>query len=271
MIGRPLLASLALLSLSGEAPPAPAPAAHWVLNRNPSWCSLFRVPESRQDPIFEFRDVPAANEHYILFPLPIAQTEKIDGPQLVLQPSGEVVKAWSHSGFIYRGGQRWDAVRVTVDGDNLLPLLRSASRVELKDSRGPVAAVDLPGASGAVAALAGCEDALLAKWGIDVGAYRSLASPPKPIDRRHWFSENDYPMAALFDAKSGYTVARLAVDETGAVADCATVAKSGSDVLDWQTCKRLRASAHYRPARDAQGRAVRAQAILMVEFTFAQK
>src|SRR4051794_13434333 len=74
-------------------PPAESPPAHWVLYRGSHWCSLFRMPDGADNPIFELRDVPGARSTYVLFPMPAARAEKIEGAQLVLQPSGEKIRA----------------------------------------------------------------------------------------------------------------------------------------------------------------------------------
>jgi TonB family protein len=70
----------------------------------------------------------------------------------------------------------------------------------------------------------------------------------RPAD---WVSNEDYPAAAK--GAAGTTHIELTIDAQGVVTDCRILLASGSQVLDDQSCRLLRARAGFRPALDAAG------------------
>jgi hypothetical protein len=265
---RSLLIGLFLVQASaGEAAPPVPPPSHWISVQSTHWCSLLRVADGRDAPLLEIREIAPSEPLQFLFPMPRVYFDRVDGPVVMLQPSGEVVPARGGTGRISRNGHGWDAFQASTSlPESLAPLLISASAVALNDRHGTIDRVEATNMAPALTALTRCTDGLLAKWGFDLAAYRALAEPPQAIDRGRWFSENDYPNGAIYESPSGHTIALVSIDETGKVTDCRLVARSTSDQLNYQTCKRLRASAHYSPAKDRQGRAVRSQAIVPVSY-----
>jgi hypothetical protein len=253
----------ALLLLAGAAEAAGPSAGRWVISRQPQWCSLFRVVDGQQTPVFELRDVPAANSVHFVFPVPKARAGLTEDVEMALAPSGETLKRRAHGTMIVRGGEAWPATRI-----NALPLdsLSAASSVKVTGAGGVIADVAAPGIQAALTALGGCEDALLKAWGFDVAAYRALSVKPLPIDRGDWFNPGDYPVGALPELRTGAAVARVDVDESGAVTGCVIVASSRDHLLDWQNCTKLRQRAQYDPARDGGGKPVRSQAAVFLEF-----
>lgn len=70
------------------------------------------------------------------------------------------------------------------------------------------------------------------------------------------FSTDDYPREAWQNGQHGIVAVTLTVAADGKVADCVVDQSSGSPSLDVQTCRILWTRAHFKPARDAQGRPV---------------
>jgi protein TonB len=69
-------------------------------------------------------------------------------------------------------------------------------------------------------------------------------------------SETDYPRRAFEAGVGGTVYLRFVVAPDGRVSDCAVTRSSGSAELDATTCRLIKRRFHYRPARDAQGKAI---------------
>ncbi|HTU12542.1 MAG TPA: energy transducer TonB [Allosphingosinicella sp.] len=99
--------------------------------------------------------------------------------------------------------------------------------------------------------------ALLAGSG---AALAAMAADPQPARRTqdlyHWFTADDYPLAALRRYAEGAVGFRLTIDAQGMVSACVVESSSGDLDLDRVTCEILRSRPRYYPARDAAGRAV---------------
>jgi TonB family protein len=107
---------------------------------------------------------------------------------------------------------------------------------------------------------------LLAIMSGAAGASLAAGQPPPPVaepqparrtqDLYHWFSADDYPLAALRRYAEGVVGFQLTIDAQGAVSGCEVESSSGDEDLDRTTCEILRTRPRYYPARDASGRAV---------------
>jgi TonB family protein len=71
-----------------------------------------------------------------------------------------------------------------------------------------------------------------------------------------YFSTDDYPETAARRGIEGTVGFRLEINAEGRVTNCTVTDSSGDAALDSTTCAILLSRAEYRPARDAQGRAV---------------
>jgi TonB family protein len=70
-------------------------------------------------------------------------------------------------------------------------------------------------------------------------------------------TSDDYPNAALRNEEQGTVALALDVDPKGNVSSCTVTGSSGSDSLDTSTCRLMIERAHFTPAHDRRGRAVR--------------
>jgi protein TonB len=96
---------------------------------------------------------------------------------------------------------------------------------------------------------------------------REPAAPPSPplsdppaqragANLVSYFTDDDYPVAALRNGEQGTVSFVLAVSNDGRVTSCSVAESSGSSTLDAATCRLLRSRARFQPARNANGQAV---------------
>lgn len=71
-----------------------------------------------------------------------------------------------------------------------------------------------------------------------------------------YFTDDDYPAAAIRNEEQGTTAFVLAVSPEGRIRECRIAQGSGSSTLDAATCRILQARARYQPARDSNGKTV---------------
>lgn len=92
------------------------------------------------------------------------------------------------------------------------------------------------------------------------------AVQPRLLNLDEVFTADDYPALAMLKEEQGRAIAGLGVDEEGRVVHCSIVTSSGSASLDAQTCRLLRARAKFEPARDGEGRAIKAAVVQPVRW-----
>lgn len=92
-----------------------------------------------------------------------------------------------------------------------------------------------------------------------LGALPAEAQPPsrarslQPL--ASYFSDQDYPAAALRAGERGAVGFRLSVGADGKPSGCTVFSSSGSSTLDSTTCRILMERPRFEPARDARGKA----------------
>jgi len=77
-----------------------------------------------------------------------------------------------------------------------------------------------------------------------------------PIDKRSWFTGDDYPAAAARAGIEGSVTFEADVDASGSPTDCRITKSSGHPELDKATCDIIRARAHFKPAHDRAGKPI---------------
>jgi protein TonB len=105
----------------------------------------------------------------------------------------------------------------------------------------------------------------LAAIGLSLLLAAAPPAPPAPPHRAapvggslaRLIGPDDYPNASLRNEEQGVVTVALAVDSKGNVPSCTVTASSGSDSLDTTTCRVMIERAHFTPAHDRRGRAVR--------------
>jgi TonB family protein len=126
--------------------------------------------------------------------------------------------------------------------------------------------VRVTGSGKAVSALRQCIDEKLPEWGVDPKAYEALRSPPTDPSEHLWFTDVDYPQSASMSGDEGDVIARMDVDATGSVTNCAVVVSSGSKPLDDVTCSTALRKGKFNPAIGADGQPSAGQRIVRVVF-----
>lgn len=91
-----------------------------------------------------------------------------------------------------------------------------------------------------------------------------FVTSPTPTTTRG-LTDMDYPKEALRLKQEGLSVVLVQVTANGKVEACTIQQSSGSQSLDDATCK-LFGSIRFKPARDAQGKAVKAQTSLRMNW-----
>ena len=257
-----LIAVMGAVQESAQAQPAPPPAKVWNLEWQEDQCTISTgSPDTMALSLWMTPGNPDP-EIYLI------------GSRDVLRTSGNI-PSWSRS---HRPAKRskptsitWAALRISES--LLLTKLREkfpaafakANELRLLTGHNPVV-IPVTGASKAMAAMQLCIDDKLSWWGVDVAAYHALRAPPTDLSDDPWIKITDFPHDALVFAKSGQVVARLNVDATGRVADCAVVVSAGWKSLDDTTCRVARQKARYHPAIGADGKPTAAIFIVNVGF-----
>jgi TonB family protein len=71
-----------------------------------------------------------------------------------------------------------------------------------------------------------------------------------------WISDADYPAAALSAGQQGAVQVRFLINAAGAVSQCNVASTSGSAALDARSCEIVMQRFRFKPASDANGKAV---------------
>ena len=104
---------------------------------------------------------------------------------------------------------------------------------------------------------------------LTASAIAQSAAPVRPPERVEWpvITNDNYPPEALRLREQGLVGVTYTISEKGRVEACTIVQSSGSKSLDEASCALIIKRARYRAARDAEGKAVPAEARLMMAWT----
>ncbi|WP_052769024.1 energy transducer TonB [Aurantiacibacter marinus] len=142
---------------------------------------------------------------------------------------------------------------------------------EMSDREALINAISITGAfeqpvslqSGSLGApmqvMRGCLDDLVASWGIDLEAHRTLSRPVQPRGYRRWVQRivEDYPSAALQRSEQAALQVRLIVNLEGRVEECVAQSEVGDPVFVETACRSLTRNARFDPALDAEGNPIK--------------
>ena len=101
-------------------------------------------------------------------------------------------------------------------------------------------------------------------------AQQSVAATPPMPTASSGLTDMDYPKEALRLKQEGLSVVRVQVAANGKVEACTVQQSSGSPSLDDATCK-LFGSIRFKPGRDAQGNAVKAETSLRMNWRLPRR
>lgn len=127
--------------------------------------------------------------------------------------------------------------------------LRLASRLNV--------ALDLTSMRAARNALDTCHINLLKGWGLDPVTLLAGPGAPRPLGNPgEWATDLDYPSAARRKGQMGDVYFVLAVGSDGRVRECRVAQSSGTPDLDVKACELMVLRGRFKPAEDADGKAV---------------
>ncbi|MGB7408449.1 MAG: energy transducer TonB [Pontixanthobacter sp.] len=103
-------------------------------------------------------------------------------------------------------------------------------------------------------AMRACTDDMVARWGIDVEAHRTLMRSVEPTENPgNWMSSRDYPIGLLRSGEQGLVQFRLMVDTDGNATDCHIQRSTRPEGFDRAVCRAMMKRADFEPALDATG------------------
>lgn len=234
------------------------PKVQWTLDWVEPFCSVSTgSPKSLGLAIWT---VPGSDvaDVYLIGTSPELASIKSPTVDLTLMPQGARFQP-----AVERNGGR-AVIKLTRLDREFVTAFGRANQIQIATPKGPLI-VRVPGADKARAALDGCIDETLVEWGVDPVAQRSLQCLPKHVDGG-WLHPRDFPEAAIDAGKDGYVVARLNVDATGKVTDCAVVVSLGLKSFGTATCKAAMERARFSPALGPDGQPAAALLIERVKY-----
>lgn len=242
--------------LLGASTPAETqvPVGRWIVHADEQQCSLLRRSAGAKPVTFAIRVTPGADDAELLV---IAETissrelRDVKDSKLIVTPQRAQLPGEIHSEQLAGG----NALVLAALRDEVVPALSAGSGLDIRQREKQLASMALPGVPAALQALKRCEESALVEWGVDLAARPLLRKPARPVRRlASLLNDNDYPQSAVRANESGNSVVRMTVGPDGRVADCVTVASSGSNMLDSATCSLFARRARFSPALAADGR-----------------
>ena len=123
----------------------------------------------------------------------------------------------------------------------------------------------VPGIDQARPVLSKCLDQLRAAYKISSTELAAIATKPDATPAAV-FSTNDYPLQAVKEGKVGTVGVLIWVEADGRVSTCEVIESSAAPILEKTTCNVLTKRAKFTPAKDAEGRAIRAPSFSRVRW-----
>ena len=155
-------------------------------------------------------------------------------------------------------------LRIWIKEDALaLSAVRNTLQIDAKPEGRHLFAI--PGIENALPILTKCLDQLRTAYKVSNTDLAAIVSEPK-AELAAIFSTEDYPYEAYSEGKGGTVGVLFWIEATGRVSTCEVIESSALPVLEKATCDVLTKRAKYSPAKDAEGRAVRAPSFSRVRW-----
>lgn len=120
-------------------------------------------------------------------------------------------------------------------------------------------------------ALRQCSWDTIKSWGLSIDEQKSLTRRARPLTPGHsWFNSSDYPPKMLNQGYEGNVNFRLIVDEQGMPVTCKIQSSTRPQEFDEVVCRQVMKKARFKPALDANGKAIKSYYRQSVFFRFAQ-
>lgn len=255
----PLMAVLAVEApVHAQNAPALQPIKPWVVHFDDTECYAERTYGTSADPvILGFRPSPDGDTYELL----VAHRQKTGRYAKQLKGSVDfgqrTIKAWllryGVKGFEHTVDKyRIDKSEMAAAATAPTVLFRNEARADERFSLFAMPEV--------LKTLDQCNDDLRHFWNMTPSEQNRIAKPAVG-DVRRYFNAGDYPDAAMDRDQEGEARFLVFVNEKGEVAACHVLKASGSAALDGMGCQVIRERARFKPAYDAQGKAVRSSVV----------
>lgn len=281
-------AGAALLVSSANAKDRPtivlAPSSDWQVHKAEDSCRVARIfGEGARKSLVYFERYEPGDQFFLLVagnPLKAARGD----PQTSFDfgPEGYQHSAyWSNGNFAGFGhalmvnqltilpvddpagtGRRFDPETAGTDTDVFGQQLRPEQEAKIEwlevRRKGNAPVRFMLGSMGEpFAALRACTDEMIARWGIDLDAHRTLTRAAAPASSPgEWMSVRDYPLQLLRDGTVGLVQFRLSVGADGTTTACHIQRSTRPAEFDEAVCKVLMRRARFTPALDANGQPI---------------
>lgn len=261
-----LLGLVGLAASHGAAAQPPVPSAapgaaapRWHVDGSGDRCLLERRLGDGTTLIL--RTFPLSGDYELMLARPDwpgSAARIADGADIVLFPEMNSYKR--RGALVPLGGDTGKAVAFTALPPAFVAALAGAKTLSIGAGGKPLAEVAIPAAArGAVEALQRCEAVKAVDWGADPGAFEPGGTPPKPIgDTGKWLDQRDLGSVNTWRDFGAAASFRLVIGADGKVERCDVLEASLNSGLRANGCKSLIARARYEPAKDPQGKPVRA-------------
>lgn len=264
-----LVASIAQAGLAQSSSPPPTPKpVQWHFEWKEPYCTV--STGSEDDVALSIWTIPGTDSFQVYL---LGSRARIPGVKsyskaaVTLSAGGTPIE--SHVVDYSTGAKR--VLRLSfAQQDGIGPKLGQAASLTA-DFGGKTLSVPIPGVRSAMKALQQCVDDSLPEWGVDPVAYAAVRVKPKYAGEEAWITHRDYPEDAVHALRNGMIVARLTIDPTGRVTDCAVVRSNGTPSMDKVTCAKALERARFTPAIGAGGQAVATSFIRTAVFELLDK
>jgi TonB family protein len=260
------LLAVGLISQSTLAAPVSLPmnpAQKWVLDYAESMCVLSRQYGLNGNQItLGFRPSPM-DDYVRIAILGAERSRKAHGKAQIRFDGSAVLEAPYMSGPISVPGMyivfvdtKWSELK-SFETAKVMSIEAGKRQISLR----------LSGVPAAMKALKICEKDLLVSWGMDPKRVEQLATMPAAHNGiPSFFSNDDYPSAAIRDGLQGTTGVRFWVSKEGRVSDCRVVESSGTKLLDEPSCNIILRRGKFDPARTTSGEAIDSPAFTRIRW-----
>ena len=240
----------------------------WTWDRETMSCAL-REDLSSDGGTFEIGRTPGNSEIWVSL-IESAKSGDVHGDyrdgRIRVDPDGNFAAEVNvRTGVLHRRDVR--RVDATTYDQSFLAKFSKAKAIEFWHQELGTVRVPIASAATAVRALQECEDQKMRDWGIDPVRWKSLKSPPIPLEHwSKWLNDFDYPLEAISFSVEGGVVARLNVTADGKVSDCEVMNPSKYKGFEASACYALKKRGRFSPALDANGNPVASTYVVDVEF-----
>ena len=269
-----LAASFAILFAQAVASAAPAPApvpvpmipaGPWNVEFADSMCLLSRPYGQDGATRLIFKPGMVGDDLELIVTKATSDIGDIVDGKVVLSINGKPLLADSY--FTAYSTKQARVLRIWNKEDAIaLSAIRGTVKIDTKAAGRHYFAI--PGIDQALPVLSRCLDQLRTAYKVSKSDLAAIATKPDGRIFRY-FTTADYPSEALSNDQAGTVGVLFWVETTGRVSTCEVIETSAAPILGKTTCDILIKRARLTPAKDAEGRAIRAPVFSRIRWELA--